>query len=56
MLILERKRGESIFIGSDIVVKVVSLGGKKVRLGIDAPREITVDREEVAIDKLKGPR
>lgn len=47
MLILTRKIGESIVIGDDIVIKVVETGKNNVRIGIDAPREITVLRQEV---------
>ena len=48
MLALTRKRGERIVIGGNIVVEVVEIRGDKVKLGIEAPREIAVDREEVA--------
>ncbi len=47
MLILTRKIGESIVIGDDIVIKVVETGKNSIRIGIDAPREITVLRQEV---------
>lgn len=47
MLILSRKVGESVTIGNDIVVKVVSLSGNQIRLGITAPREVRVLREEI---------
>ncbi len=47
MLILTRKEGETITIGEDIQIKVLSVQGGKVRLGIDAPREVSVNREEV---------
>lgn len=47
MLVLSRKVDEKILIGDDIVVTVVRITGGKVRLGIDAPREVTVLREEV---------
>lgn len=47
MLILTRKVGESIVIGDDIVVKVVETGKNSIRIGIDAPREISVLRQEV---------
>jgi len=48
MLILTRKEGESLVIGDDITVKVVLAEGTSIRLGIQAPREIPVLREEVA--------
>jgi carbon storage regulator len=47
MLVLSRQRDESIIIGDNIVVTVVDVRGDKVRLGIDAPREVTVHRREV---------
>ena len=47
MLILTRKVGESIVIGDDIIIKVVETGKNNIRIGIDAPREITVLRQEV---------
>ena len=47
MLILTRKEGETITIGEDIQIKVLSVQGGKVRLGIDAPKEVSVNREEV---------
>ena len=47
MLVLSRQRDESIIIGDNIVITVVDIRGDKVRLGIDAPTEITVHRQEV---------
>lgn len=47
MLILTRKGGESIVIGGNITVVVIAVKGKQVRLGIDAPKDIPVNREEV---------
>jgi len=47
MLILTRKIGESINIGTDIKITVVSIDGGQVRLGIDAPKDVIVHREEV---------
>lgn len=47
MLVLSRQRDESIIIGDDIVVTVVDIRGDKVRLGIQAPMEIPVHRQEV---------
>lgn len=51
MLILTRKPGEVIRIGNDITVTVLSVQGQQVRLGIDAPKGVSVDREEIAIRK-----
>ncbi len=47
MLVLTRKLMEKLFIGDDICVTVVRLEGGQVRLGIDAPREVTVVRAEL---------
>lgn len=47
MLILTRRPGESITIGDDIVVTVVEVSGSQVRVGISAPREVRVLREEI---------
>jgi carbon storage regulator len=47
MLVLSRKRHQSIIIGDDIVVTVADIRGDKVRLGIAAPVEIPVHRQEV---------
>ncbi|MFM8290776.1 MAG: carbon storage regulator CsrA [Planctomycetia bacterium] len=47
MLVLSRQRDESIMIGDNIVVTIVDIRGDKVRLGINAPAEIPVHRQEV---------
>lgn len=47
MLVLSRQRDESIIIGDNIVITIVDIRGDKVRLGIQAPKEITVHRQEV---------
>lgn len=47
MLVLSRHRDESIIIGDDIIITVVDVRGDKVRLGIDAPTDIPVHRQEV---------
>ena len=47
MLVLSRRANESIVIGGDVVVTVLEVRGDQVRLGIEAPRHITVHREEV---------
>jgi carbon storage regulator len=52
MLVLTRKLMEKLFIGDDICVTVVRLEGGQVRLGIDAPRDVTVVRAELVPDRL----
>ncbi len=47
MLVLSRQRDESIMIGDKVVVTIVDIRGDKVRLGIEAPSEIPVHRQEV---------
>jgi carbon storage regulator len=47
MLVLSRKKNESIVIDDHITITVVEIRGDKVRLGIDAPKDITVHRREV---------
>jgi carbon storage regulator len=50
MLVLTRKSNQSIMIGDDIEVTVLSIMGEKVRIGIQAPREIPVFRREVYLE------
>ena len=47
MLVLTRKRNDSIVIGNDVTITVVEIRGDKVRLGIEAPKEVPVHRTEV---------
>ncbi len=47
MLILSRRLGERIVIGEDVVISVVEVRGDQVKLGIDAPRNVKVYRQEV---------
>lgn len=47
MLVLTRRKGESIMIGSEVSVTILDVRGDQVRVGIDAPRSIKVHREEV---------
>jgi carbon storage regulator len=47
MLVLSRQRDETIMIGDDIEITVVDIRGDKVRLGINAPRQVQVHRKEV---------
>lgn len=52
MLVLSRKRDEQIIIGGNIVITVIEVRGDKVRLGIQAPQDIPVHRQEI-YDALK---
>jgi carbon storage regulator len=54
MLILMRRPGETICVGNDVTVTVLGIERNRVRLGIKAPREVTVDRAEVAEKKRLG--
>lgn len=47
MLVLTRKRGEKIMIGDSIIVTVVSVKGRQVQIGVDAPDDVTIHREEI---------
>jgi len=53
MLVLSRKKNESIVINNDITITVVEIRGDKVRLGIVAPKEVPVHRQEV-YDAIHG--
>jgi carbon storage regulator len=55
MLVLSRKEAEKIRLGDNIVVTVVRVSGDKVRLGIDAPPDIVVLREELEPKSSKEP-
>lgn len=52
MLILSRRPGEQLLIGDDILVEVLEVSGAQVRLGITAPREVAVLREELLDEPL----
>jgi len=54
MLILTRRVGESLLIGDDIVLTVLGIQGSQVRIGIEAPGEVLVLREEVAAREPAG--
>ena len=47
MLILTRRVGESVVISDDVTVTVLGVKGNQVRIGVDAPREVSVHREEI---------
>lgn len=50
MLILTRRVGESVIVGDDIVISVIEVRGDAVRIGIQAPRSVSVHREEVYLE------
>ncbi|VVO22811.1 carbon storage regulator [Pseudomonas fluorescens] len=56
MLILSRNIGEAILIGNDISVTISNVSGSQVRLAIEAPKEVSVDRAEIRARKLANPR
>ena len=47
MLILTRRVGESLMIGDDVTITVLGVKGNQVRIGVDAPKEVAVQREEI---------
>lgn len=55
MLILTRRVGETLMIGDDVTVTVLGVKGNQVRIGVNAPRDIAVHREEI-YDKIKKER
>ena len=54
MLVLSRKPGERIMIGDNVIVTVVRIGPNNVRLGIDAPAELNIVREELCANSAVG--
>lgn len=54
MLILTRKLGERICIGDDICISILGINRSQIRLGIEAPKEISVHREEIYLKILAG--
>lgn len=50
MLVLSRRANQAIMIGPDVVIRVLDIRGDQVRIGVEAPRSVTVHREEVAAE------
>jgi carbon storage regulator CsrA len=55
MLVLSRKLGQKIRIGEDITICIVGIDGGQVKIGIDAPKSVRVDREEIAAVRIIKP-
>ncbi|WP_297533006.1 carbon storage regulator CsrA [Thalassolituus sp.] len=55
MLILTRNIGQTIMVGDDVTVTVLGVKGNQVRLGVNAPKEVAVHREEIAL-KIKAEK
>ncbi|MDE2220932.1 MAG: carbon storage regulator CsrA [Gammaproteobacteria bacterium] len=53
MLILTRREGESVRIGDDVTVTVLRVKGSQVRLGVNAPKDVAVQREEIS-DRMRA--
>lgn len=56
MLVLSRRVGDSVVIGDDVVVTVLDIRGDVVRLGIDAPRDVAVRRQELLTELAESNR
>jgi len=53
MLILTRKIGETFFVGDDVTVTVLSVKGDQVRIGVNAPKGVTINKEEIYVERIK---
>lgn len=56
MLVLSRKKNETILIGDTIVLRIVEIRGGNVRIGIEAPQELSIMREELVGNDLPTPQ
>lgn len=54
MLVLTRMPGQKIYVGNDVIIEVVVIDGGKVRLGISAPRDVTVYRDELLAASVRS--
>lgn len=55
MLVLSRKLGEKIYVGENVCITVVDIDRGKVRIGIEAPRDVPIYREELIVAMRRGP-
>jgi len=53
MLILTRRAGETVMIGNDVTITVLGVKGNQVRIGINAPKDVAVHREEI-FERIQG--
>jgi carbon storage regulator len=56
MLVLTRQRGETIIVDGNIIITIIEVRGDKVRIGIEAPRDVSVHREEIYDEIQRGNR
>ncbi len=56
MLVLTRNRGEKIVVADNIIITIIEVRGDKVRIGIEAPRDVSVHREEIYDAIQQGKR
>ncbi len=54
MLVLTRRLGETLVIGDNVRITVLGINGNQIKVGIDAPKDVSVDREEVRLRKLNA--
>jgi carbon storage regulator len=53
MLVLAREVDQTIMVGDDIKITVVALNGRRVKIGVEAPKSLPVDREEIYVEKKR---